>query len=126
MSLVIRATYENGVFRPITPVGDMAEGTDVVLKIEPVPKEDDGAKRSLTKKEVRQLIASKNPSTDPNEEAEWDEIARLTELALRNVRDPELMRQGAEHMDQLREQIYKREGLLDIVMPLLRESRDEG
>jgi hypothetical protein len=35
------------------------------------------------------------------------------------------MRQAAERMDRLREQIYQREGLLDIAVPYLREARDE-
>ena len=85
----------------------------------------EGDQRSLTPKELRDLIRSKNPEPDDLSEQLWEEIHKGLQVALSNVRDPEVMRQAAERMDRLSEQIYKREGLLDIVMPLLRESRDE-
>ena len=53
-----------------------------------------------------------------------DELERSIEIAYSNVRDPEVMRQAAERMDLLAEQIRQREGVLDIVMPILREMRN--
>jgi hypothetical protein len=54
-----------------------------------------------------------------------DELERSIEIAYSNVRDPEVMRQAAERMDRLAQEIYEREGLLDLAVPLVRESRDE-
>jgi predicted DNA-binding antitoxin AbrB/MazE fold protein len=125
MSLVIPAIYENGVFRPVAPVPDLADGTSVVLTVQDVKSaETEGAKRSLSSKEIREFIRSKNPHADIPEE-EWEELDRLLEISLSNVRDPEAMRRAAERMDRLGEEIYKREGLLDIAVPYLREARDE-
>jgi hypothetical protein len=86
---------------------------------------NESEERSLTPRELRALIRAKNPGGDTAPEEWFEELERLTQMAFSHVRDPEIMRQGAERMDKLGEQIYKREGLLDIVMPLLRESRDE-
>jgi hypothetical protein len=46
------------------------------------------------------------------------------DLAATGVRDPEVMRQACEDMDRLREEIYQREGLLDIGVPAIRALRD--
>ena len=54
-----------------------------------------------------------------------DELEKSIEIAYSNVRDPEVMRLAAERMDRLAQQIYEREGLLDLTVPLVRESRDE-
>ena len=54
----------------------------------------------------------------------WEEVERSLEIALSNVRDPEVMRQAAEEMDRLREDILTREGLLDITLPILRDIRN--
>ena len=53
--------------------------------------------------------------------AEMEEAARL---ALANVRDPEKMRLACERMDRMREEVYRRHGLLDIGVPAIRELRD--
>jgi hypothetical protein len=37
--------------------------------------------------------------------------------AAKGIRDPEVMRLACEDMDRLREQIFRREGLLDIGVP---------
>ncbi len=47
------------------------------------------------------------------------------EKAAKGLRDREEMRQAAENMDRLSKEIYKREGLLDIAMPYIRELRDQ-
>ena len=126
MNLTVPAIYENGVFRPLTPVPQLADGTSVVITIQ-VSKtsETEAANRSLTPKELHELIQSKNPDAVRIPDELWEEMRQATEIAMSNVRDPEVMRQAAERMDRLREQIYKREGLLNIAVPYLREARDE-
>jgi predicted DNA-binding antitoxin AbrB/MazE fold protein len=126
MGVMVRAIYENGVFRPTGPVPELANGASVVLTIEiPCKAEKEGVEGGLTSRQVRELIRSKDPQIDLGQEESWEETEKLLEMSLSNRRDPEVMRKGAEDMDRLREQIYRREGLLDIVMPLLRESRDD-
>jgi hypothetical protein len=44
--------------------------------------------------------------------------------AYQGVRDPEAMRKAAERMDRMREETYRRHGLLDIGLPAIRELRD--
>ena len=39
-------------------------------------------------------------------------------------RDPEAMRKAAERMDRMREETFKRVGLLDVAVPYIRELRD--
>jgi hypothetical protein len=41
------------------------------------------------------------------------------------VRDPEEMRKACERMDRMREEVRKREGILDIAVPAIRELRGE-
>jgi hypothetical protein len=53
--------------------------------------------------------------------AKMEEAARI---AMSNVRDPEAMRQAAEEMDRIREEIFKKHGILDIGVPAIRELRD--
>ena len=52
------------------------------------------------------------------------ELQRALELAAKGVRDPEAMRRACEDMDRLREQIFQREGILDIGVPAIRALRD--
>ena len=54
-----------------------------------------------------------------------DDLEKSIEIAYSNVREPEVMRQAAERMDRLAQEIYEREGLLNLAVPLVRESRDE-
>jgi len=54
-------------------------------------------------------------------------MAKLQEAANRavtGVRDPELMRQACARMDRLSEEIWKRNGILDIGVPAIRALRD--
>ncbi len=126
MSWPVRAIFENGIFRPVDPVPPMPDGALVELTIQgPLLQRREGEPAPRTRKEMRELIQSKNPNAEPIPEQYWEELDRAWQRALSNVRDPEVMRQAAERMDRLREQIYKREGLLDIAVPFLRESRDE-
>jgi predicted DNA-binding antitoxin AbrB/MazE fold protein len=126
MNLTVPAVYENGVFRPVEPVQEIPEGTIVVITIQEMKRpENDAAKRSLTSEELHELIRSKNPHAEDIPDHLWEEVKRAHQIAMSNIRDPEVMRQAAERMDRLSEQIYKREGLLGIVVPYLREARDE-
>jgi hypothetical protein len=52
------------------------------------------------------------------------ELQRAVDLAAQGVRDPEDMRRACEDMDRLREEIFKREGLLYIGVPAIRALRD--
>lgn len=47
-------------------------------------------------------------------------IARL----MRSDRDPEIMRRAAERMDQMREDLRKRIGTVDIAVDLIRDARE--
>jgi hypothetical protein len=44
--------------------------------------------------------------------------------AARGIRDPEMMRKVCERMDRMREETYRKHGLLDIGVPAIRELRD--
>ena len=52
------------------------------------------------------------------------EMQRAVDLAARGVRDADAMRRACEDMDRLREEIFRREGLLDIGVPSIRALRD--
>jgi hypothetical protein len=56
-----------------------------------------------------------------------DLIAELCEAAkfgLQRTRDPEVMKKTRQEMIELREAIFRRNGLLDIGVPAIRELRD--
>lgn len=52
------------------------------------------------------------------------ELQEAADQAAKGIRDPEAMRAACEHMDQLREEIYRKHGVLDIGVPAIRELRD--
>jgi succinate dehydrogenase/fumarate reductase flavoprotein subunit len=52
------------------------------------------------------------------------EMQAAVERAAKGIREPEAMRRACADMDQLREQIRKREGILDFGVPAVRELRD--
>lgn len=105
MSAVIEAVYEKGVFRPTGAVPALPEGASVTLTVQPRPAQ---------------------PANAADEAApSWDELRSDVEKALRPDRDPEVMRQAAERMDRMREELFQRHGLLNLAVPLVRESRDE-
>jgi predicted DNA-binding antitoxin AbrB/MazE fold protein len=126
MSLTIPAVYEKGVFHPIRPLPELPDGAKVLLTVQDgKSSEKTAATRSLTDEEFYELIRSKNPHAEEIPEELWKELKRAHQIAMSNVRDPEVMRQTAERMDRLAQQIYEREGLLDIDVPYIREIRDE-
>jgi len=62
-------------------------------------------------------------ATDP---AIMAELTHAIDNAVKGVRDPEAMRQAAERMDRMREEMRQRTGEVSIAVDLLRESRDES
>jgi hypothetical protein len=58
-------------------------------------------------------------TVDPGVQAAVDRV-------LQGVRDPEAMRQAAQRMDQMREDMRQRVGNVDFAVLLIRETRDEG
>jgi Tfp pilus assembly ATPase PilU len=64
--------------------------------------------------------AEKPPSinVDPKLQAAVDRV-------LKGVRDAEAMRQAAERMDRMREEMRQRVGNVNLAVPLIRETRDE-
>ena len=58
----------------------------------------------------------------PELEAEFEEAVRQ---AMSAKRDPEAMRRAAERMDRMREETYRKHGLLNIGVPAIRELRGE-
>ena len=62
--------------------------------------------------------------TLPHHEA----MARMqlaAERASNGIRDREAMRKAAEDMDRISEEVRKRNGLVDIAVPYIRELRDQ-
>jgi hypothetical protein len=57
------------------------------------------------------------------------ELIAEFESAVANVmadkRDPEAMRRAAERMDRIREETFRKHGLLDVGVPAIRELRGE-
>jgi len=54
----------------------------------------------------------------------FTQMQEAVERAAKGNRDPETMRKACIDMDQLREQIRKREGILDIGVAAIRELRE--
>ncbi len=52
-------------------------------------------------------------------------VQAAVDRALQGVRDPESMRQAAERMDRMREEMRARVGNVNLAVPLIRETRDE-
>ena len=53
------------------------------------------------------------------------ELQAAAVYAAKGVRDSEVMKEASERMDRMREEIYRKHGLLDIGVPAIRELRDE-
>jgi hypothetical protein len=52
------------------------------------------------------------------------ELQEGIERAMKGIRDPEAMRIACERMDRIREEVYRRNGLLDFAVPTIRALRD--
>jgi hypothetical protein len=53
------------------------------------------------------------------------EVQAAVDRVLKGVRDPEAMRQAAERMDRMREEMRRRVGDVELAVALIRETRDE-
>jgi hypothetical protein len=53
------------------------------------------------------------------------ELGETIRQAMSGVRDSEEMRKACERMDRMREEVFKREGILDIGVPAICELRGE-
>ena len=52
------------------------------------------------------------------------DLQAAVDRALKGVRDPVAMRQAAERMDRMREEMRQRVGNVDLAVPLIRATRD--
>jgi hypothetical protein len=52
------------------------------------------------------------------------ELQAAADRSAQSIRDPESRAKACERMDQLREEIRRRHGILDIGVPAIRELRD--
>jgi hypothetical protein len=67
--------------------------------------------------ELRNAIAPAAASADLEEAARY---------AASGVRDSETMRQACDRMDQLREELRRKHGEMNVAVDLVRETRDEA
>jgi hypothetical protein len=51
------------------------------------------------------------------------ELQEGIDRAMKGIRDPEAMRIACERMDRTREEVYRRNGLLDFAVPTIRALR---
>ena len=66
-----------------------------------------------------------NQAEHAQAEADIAEVARLVAEG-KQVTDPELLRRIRQRSDALRREMLRTQGLTDIAVELVRESRDEG
>lgn len=52
------------------------------------------------------------------------ELQAAADRAAKGIRDPQAITRACERMDKLREEIWKKHGVLDIAIPAIRELRD--
>jgi hypothetical protein len=52
------------------------------------------------------------------------ELHKAAKIGAGGVRDPEVLKKARERMLAMREEIYRKHGLLDIGVPAIRELRD--
>ncbi|HVC95524.1 MAG TPA: hypothetical protein VND64_17650 [Pirellulales bacterium] len=52
------------------------------------------------------------------------ELQEAADRAAKGIRDPEAMSRTCERMDRIREEIFRKYGLLDIGVPAIRALRD--
>jgi hypothetical protein len=64
-------------------------------------------------------------STETRKAAEVNKgLAEAIERLMGGVRDPEVTRKAFERMDRMREEVRRRNGILNIAVPAVREIRD--
>lgn len=121
MKIVVQAVFENGVFRPLASVEGLQEHVTVLLSINPALPTLGEAQSANSEAGEKTGILLDEPGVTTEL---LQEVEDSIQMALSNVRDPEVMRQAAERMDRAREEMYKRTGLIDAVVPILREIRN--
>jgi hypothetical protein len=52
------------------------------------------------------------------------ELQEAIDRAMKGIRDPEAMHEACERMDRMREETFRKHGLLDIGVPAIRALRD--
>jgi hypothetical protein len=52
------------------------------------------------------------------------ELQEAIDRAMKGDRDPEAMREACDRMDRMREETFRKHGLLDIAVPSIRALRD--
>ena len=68
-----------------------------------------------------------NQDEQSQAEADIAKVARLVAVGVgQRVTDPELLRSIRQRSDALRREMLRTQGLTDIAVDLVRESRDEG
>jgi hypothetical protein len=53
------------------------------------------------------------------------ELEKAVDRLVKGERDPEVMRQACERMDQMREELRKRIGTVEIAVDLIRDARNQ-
>jgi hypothetical protein len=72
--------------------------------------------------EVQTMPTIEKPAAD----AVDPDVLAAVDRVLRGVRDPEAMRRASERMDRMREEMRQRVGNVNLAVPLIRETWDEG
>ena len=70
------------------------------------------------------MAIAENPPAIPAEDLA--ELEQTIQDLIKGIRDPDAMDRAAQEMDEGREEIRQRLGVLDIAVELVRESRDEA
>jgi hypothetical protein len=94
-----------------------------VVPLGPMPP-DPGADMALLEQTAREKLRQMGPDDHTIPPEMTTLMQYVAERAARGVRDPEAMRRACEDMDRLSEEIFRREGLLDIAVPSIRALRD--
>jgi hypothetical protein len=69
------------------------------------------------------------PMDQPQDDSQFTpeimaELQAAIERAVNGIRKPEAMRKACERLDRTREEIFRRNGLLDFAVPTIRAPRD--
>jgi hypothetical protein len=70
-------------------------------------------------------IDDSGPPPEPIPPEILAELEEAVRYAMSGVRDPERMRRACERMDRMREELYRRHGLLNVAVDLIHDGRDE-
>ena len=62
--------------------------------------------------------------TQPETADLMDDLREAIDRHMKGIRDPEAMRAACERMDRMREETYRKHGLLNIGVAAIRELRD--